>query len=297
MYAAVERAIRVNRKVFCAAVAIAIVGACGLGRDETPIEPERGASVAAPVALNNAPGQADIPDLQADLPTSQDSPPQPQDSCPSGMVLVQGDWCPEVSQPCVEWKDDPSQTQFARCARFAEPSKCKAPREPMRFCIDKYEAPDSTGLPVADVSWTQAAAACQAVGKRLCKEREWLFACEGEEMRPYPYGFARNPDACNFEISEGLATKNGLADKREPVTANPDCVSPFGVVNMVGNIDEWVVLDKPHYSQVNGGRKMASGLKGGWWGPLRNRCRPTTVDHDEFFHELQTGYRCCADAS
>ena len=37
---------------------------------------------------------------------------------------------------------------------------------------------------------------CQAQGKRLCTEREWNFACEGEEMRPYPYGWSREPK-CN----------------------------------------------------------------------------------------------------
>jgi formylglycine-generating enzyme len=300
MYAAVERAIRFSRKSFYVAVAVAIVGACSFGREEPTIEPERSPGAAASVDRNNAPGAGEIPggpkaDLAMSLPQN---PTENREACPGGMVLVEGSWCPEVSQPCVEWKDDPAKTQFARCARYAEPSTCKSHREPTRFCIDKYESADDSGMPAADVSWTQAAAACQAVGKRLCKEHEWVFACEGEEMRPYPYGFVRNPAVCNFEISEGLATNKGeLADKRQPVTANPDCVSPFGVVNMVGNIDEWVVLDKPHYSQVNGGRKMMSGLKGGWWGPLRNRCRPTTVDHDEFFHELQTGYRCCADAS
>jgi sulfatase modifying factor 1 len=300
MYAAVERAIRFSRKLSYVAVGIAIVGACGLGREETTIGPEIYQGVAASVAPNNAPAGADIPvGAPGDLPaSSQQNPDENRDACPSGMVLVEGSWCPEVSQSCVEWKDDPGKSQFARCARYAEPSTCKAQRQPMRFCIDKYESADDSGLPAADVSWTLAAASCQALGKRLCKEREWVFACEGEEMRPYPYGFERNPAVCNFEISEGLSTNKGaLADKRQPVTANPDCLSPFGVVNMVGNIDEWVVLDKPHYSQVNGGRRMASGLKGGWWGPLRNRCRPTTVDHDEFFHELQTGYRCCAEPS
>jgi sulfatase modifying factor 1 len=218
-------------------------------------------------------------------------------ACPDGMVLVEGSYCPEPEQKCIDWMEDPAKFPYARCRAYEQPSTCKVARVPMRFCIDRYEAGDESGLPVGDVSWTQAKAACEAEGKRLCQEQEWVFACEGEEMRPYPYGFVRNPAVCNFEKTEGLVTQQGeLADHRQPVTSNPQCLSPFGVQNMVGNIDEWVVLDKPHFSQKNGGRKMMSGLKGGWWGPLRNRCRPTTVDHDELFHELQTGYRCCADA-
>jgi formylglycine-generating enzyme len=221
------------------------------------------------------------------------APAPASEHCPSDMILIEGQHCPVVDQPCVTWMEDPAKFPYARCAEFSPEVKCKAERIPMRYCIDRLEAAEDSGLPVADTSWTQAAAACKANGKRLCKEREWLFACEGEQMTPYPYGLARDSTACNFE-KERLVEKGELIDYRQPVTSNPKCVSPFGVQNMVGNIDEWVVLDKPYWT--NYGQKMMSGLKGGWWGPLRNRCRPVTLDHDEYFHELQTGYRCCADA-
>ena len=35
-------------------------------------------------------------------------------------------------------------------------------------------------------------------------------------------------------------------------------------------------------------------LKGGYWGPVRNRCRPMTVDHNEWHSGYQIGFRCCA---
>lgn len=213
--------------------------------------------------------------------------------CPSDMVLVEGNFCPNAEQTCLKWMEDPAKFPYARCAAFAKETVCKAERVPLRFCIDRLEAADNTGMPTGDISWTDASATCKSRGKRLCQEREWLFACEGEEMRPYPYGYARDPALCNFERDD-LVDHGQLTDHREPATSHPDCLSPFGVQNMVGNIDEWVVLDKPYWT--NGGKKMTSGLKGGWWGPLRNRCRPVTLDHDEYFHELQTGYRCCAEA-
>ena len=216
--------------------------------------------------------------------------------CPTDMVLVQGQHCLEVVQRCGEYIEDPKTNPFARCRVFEEPTKCKGKHQAMRFCIDRYEMADDKGLPLANQSWTEAKALCEAAGKRLCGEREWLFACEGEEARPYPYGYVRTRGICNLDISDDLVTNKGhLNDLRQPVTANPECVSPFGVQNMVGNIDEWVVLEKPHWSTKIRGKKMISGLKGGWWGPLRNRCRPTTVDHDEIYKELQTGVRCCRD--
>ncbi len=39
-----------------------------------------------------------------------------------------------------------------------------------------------------------------------------------------------------------------------------------------------------------------SGLKGGYWGPDRNRCRPMTVDHNEWHTGHQVGLRGCAEA-
>ncbi len=219
--------------------------------------------------------------------------PAQDDACPAGMVLVQGAYCPVAEQTCLNWMEDPAKFPYARCGQFAEPSVCKGKRTALRYCIDKLEAADETGMPIGDISWTDASAGCKKQGKRLCQEHEWLFACEGEELRPYPYGYTRDPSLCNFE-KDNLVDHGQLADYRQPVQANPSCLSPFGVQNMVGNIDEWVVLDHPNWKAD--GRKMMSGLKGGWWGPLRNRCRPVTIDHDEWFHELQTGFRCCAEA-
>jgi formylglycine-generating enzyme required for sulfatase activity len=232
-----------------------------------------------------------------------EAPPEadPQDgpvvegACPGEMVLVQGNHCPKVRQNCIEYMEDPIVNPRARCKRF-EPSVCKSARVAMRYCVDRLEAAGDDGMPLADKSWTEAKQMCEGQSKRLCTETEWMFACEGEEALPYPYGLVRDASLCNFELIDDLVTLKGdLWDHRQPVTANPQCLSPFGVQNMVGNIDEWVKLDRPHFSSSTG-KKMNSGLKGGWWGPLRNRCRPTTVDHDEVFHELQTGFRCCKDA-
>jgi formylglycine-generating enzyme required for sulfatase activity len=256
------------------------------------------AAAALPAAGGDEAARTDVavPSSVVDVaPVPQASP----DACPANMVLVEGQYCPKVKQECVKYMEDPIKFPRARCQEFAPTSECQAQRIPLRFCMDKLEAAngDKDKLPVGDISWTDAKAACEADGKRLCQEREWVLACEGDLMQPYPYGFVRDSTACNFDHVDGLVTNKGdLADLRQPVDANPRCESPYGIRNMVGNIDEWVVLDKPHFSDKNGGRKMMSGLKGGWWGPMRNRCRPTTVDHDEIFHELQTGYRCCANA-
>ena len=44
-------------------------------------------------------------------------------------------------------------------------------------------------------------------------------------------------------------------------------------------------------------RPYVSGLKGGYWGPVKTRCRPMTTVHDPNFHYYQVGFRCCEDVA
>jgi formylglycine-generating enzyme required for sulfatase activity len=205
------------------------------------------------------------------------------------MVLVEGEFCTEVRQDCAEWIEPPS-NPAARCKRF-EKSVCTGQRVHKRFCIDRDEyTAEAEKLPTADVSWTYAKETCESQGKRLCAETEWMFACEGEDMVPYPVGQTRDASKCNHDRVDLTDPINGkLRDYRKPSAELDKCVSPFGVRNMVGNVDEWVYRDS-----TNG--QWRSALKGGWWMPARNRCRPATTAHDEHYHGTQTGFRCCADA-
>ena len=67
----------------------------------------------------------------------------------------------------------------------------------------------------------------------------------------------------------------------------PRCRSPFGVYDMTGNVDEWTTSVMPG--------ERPSILKGGYWGPVRTRCRPSTRAHGETFSFYQQGFRCCSD--
>lgn len=236
------------------------------------------------------------PSATASAATLPEPPPHDEDddaACPKEMVLVHGDYCPDARQDCAHWID-PDTPPFPRkrCGEFARPSRCASEKKShLRFCIDKYEAAKDDGdVPTSDVSWTLAKEHCQSRGKRLCEEAEWIFACEGEEMLPYPTGFERPVGLCNFD-REDLVVNGKMKDNRHAGRDHPQCVSPFGVVNMVGNIDEWTVRDGPNHHTP-----WRASLKGGWWLAGRNRCRPATTGHDEHYHDTQTGYRCCKDA-
>jgi sulfatase modifying factor 1 len=215
--------------------------------------------------------------------TEDAGPPRGPPPCPDGMVHVRGDACDEVEESCKRWLDPPPY-QNLRCAEFA-PTRCKGPRRPLDFCIDREEAHDAdTLLPVVNVSFVAATKACEARGLSLCTEPEWVFACEGEAMLPYPYGLSRDSSACNID-QRNLGGKDGkLRDLRAKVTEFPRCTSPFGVHHMTGNVDEWVHRTKGPQRSV---------LHGGWWLPGRNRCRATTAEHGPEYSGSQVGYRCC----
>ena len=98
------------------------------------------------------------------------------------MVLVDGEYCPEVEQKCLEWMDPPSSRYHeCRCARYEKPAKCKGSKVHKRYCIDATERTEAeTNLPRHFMSWTSSKKLCEAEGARLCLESEWVFACEGE---------------------------------------------------------------------------------------------------------------------
>lgn len=243
------------------------------------------------------------------------------------MVLVNGGYCPNAEQSCLEHHNEYNKDQekkkkkanegeesgpstvSERCLRYKEPSECLSKeRRPMRYCMDRYEYPNKKGeLPALLISWTEAKKTCESIGKRLCTEDEFNFACEGEAMLPYTYGYVRDTAKCNIDKpyrkrEKKLSTYERCMkkpqckaelerlDQRLPAGSLPECVSPFGVYDLNGNINEWVYRPGKKYPN-------RSGLKGGWWGPVRGRCRPTVGFHKEDDYGYEEGFRCCKDAS
>ena len=219
------------------------------------------------------------------------APPPAPSACPTGMVFVEGEYCPDVQQKCLEWMDPPGPYQFFRCKRYAKPAACRGARVHKRFCIDATERTEvGSDLPMNKQSWTMAKGVCEGAGARLCMTSEWNFACEGEEMRPYPYGWERDRATCNADIATGLGHIGGLVDHRAPASAHPQCTSAFGVHDMAGNVDEWATVD----GAPKGTREV---MKGSWWMPGRNSCRSFQGGHGASYGGTESGVRCCKDAA
>lgn len=282
------------------AIALLLCAACSSQRPTatTSAATSVTATVTTSPSTSSAPStSASPPDATADeLDASADAADAPADAAPDGphplacfadMVAVEGEYCTEVRQDCLVWMEPP-QGDVGRCRTFA-PSVCHGKREHKRFCIDVDEFTRAgEKLPVGQISWTDAKRECETIGKRLCLESEWNFACEGESMLPYPTGYDRPSKQCNFDQHKLLDARGAVRDLRVPSSSLTECTSPFGVRSMVGNVDEWTFRDV-----MNGPNRTA--LKGGWWMAARNRCRPATTAHGELYRDFQTGFRCCAD--
>jgi formylglycine-generating enzyme required for sulfatase activity len=218
------------------------------------------------------------------------------------MVEVKGKFCPAVVQNCINLDMTVHNVNgYVRCLEFAK-SVCQSPENQkvdMHFCIDKYEYPNQKGVkPQVMLTWNDMKKNCQDQGKRLCIDHEWSMACEGPEMLPYPYGYKRDTNACNIDHAQRpwfnaltSAMTPDVVDRLNqsvPSGSMPGCVSPYGVYDMTGNVDEFVVNSSGH--------PYKSALMGGHWiKGARNRCRPETLAHNEVSAYYEFGGRCCRD--
>ncbi len=85
--------------------------------------------------------------------------------------------------------------------------------------------------PIVDVSFLQAEQFADWAGKRLPNSQEWEKAARGPDGRLYPWGNeAGDPPAANIGNPKGVMQVN----------SNPAGASPYGAVNMLGNVWEWV---------------------------------------------------------
>jgi formylglycine-generating enzyme required for sulfatase activity len=160
--------------------------------------------------------------------------------------------------------------------------------------------PDSTieGLadhPVVQVSQADAATFCAWHGLRLPGDAEWEYAARGTDRRRYPWGDelpaqAGTPranfgtvDCCAPDASDGFA-------KTAPVGRYPAGASPFGLLDLAGNVWEWTSEEHP----AEPGEFV---LRGGGWGnnPYCLRVSYRHANPPDIGLDM-VGFRCVGDA-
>jgi eukaryotic-like serine/threonine-protein kinase len=97
---------------------------------------------------------------------------------------------------------------------------------------------DRASHPANCVDREQAERFCKFAKKRLPTEAEWEYAARGSDERDYPWGKAP-PTGCNFGTISALPGPCGQRKGTSPVGLAPDGASPFGALDMAGNVWEW----------------------------------------------------------
>ena len=88
--------------------------------------------------------------------------------------------------------------------------------------------------PINCITKAQAETYCAAQGKRLPNAAEWEFAARGTDGRVYPWGNDEAGEQVCWQARSGASSK-----KTCPVGSFPAGASPFGALDMAGNVAEW----------------------------------------------------------
>lgn len=160
-----------------------------------------------------------------------------------------------------------------------------------------YDDPAFDEYPVVYVSWQMANRYCSWAGRRLPTSDEWEAAARGEDGRRYPWGNSE-PDGSRANICDVNCTLDELKKKRNPgiddgypftapVGSYPAGASPYGVLDMAGNVWEWTSTPYGSGYYV---------IRGGGWGSDSQTSQATFINsYDQNVTWIDTGFRCVSD--
>lgn len=151
---------------------------------------------------------------------------------PDHNVTIKGFWMDKL---------EVTNGMYARCVQAGA---CEPPQNfKSQTRASYYNNPEFDDFPVVYVTWLQADTYCKWAGRRLPTEAEWERAARGDDFRTYPWGDDR-PDSSrgNFNYFVGDTSRVG---------SFPAGASPFGILDMAGNVTEWVAdfYDADYYSK------------------------------------------------
>ena len=184
-------------------------------------------------------------------------------------------------------KTDVTNAMYALCVNAGD---CQAPS----YRKD-YDDPIYSTYPVVEVNWNDAHAYCQWAEARLPTEAEWEKAARGTDGRIYPWGNSA-PTCLLANFTGGIGCPNVIV----AVGSSPAGASPYGVLDMAGNVWQWVNdwYDPAYYANspssnpqgpVNGTYRM---LRGGAYNINGSHIRSVARNMSGPTDGGITGFRC-----
>jgi len=166
-----------------------------------------------------------------------------------------------------------------------------------------YAEPGFENYPAVSMFPGYAATFCKIAGKRLCSSEEWEKAARGDDERLFPWG-NEHPTCDLAVIYTGLDGGCGANDAM-PVGSIPAGASPYGALDMAGNVWEWVGGEgaRPSGDPSDSDSGNAYLMRGGGWDIFGMNGFPIYEAYESSYPPggdcgygySVVGFRCCKD--
>jgi len=146
-----------------------------------------------------------------------------------------------AARRCAPPADAASTAADSRLLDNTRRAKAALPPKPIAGGSEPSEGSEVDHLPIVNVTWADAQSYCRYAGGRLPTEAEWEKAARGTDGREYPWGDEVSCERANWGNFDGEGPCAGR-NPGHPVAVGqyPDGASPYGVLDLGGNVWEWV---------------------------------------------------------